>query len=85
MSPPVLDIIALFLENKLLWSEGHRQESEKIGTECVETSANYYFIRDLYAEHRKNSYNSNIKRANDLNKLFFKVKVKSLSLRPRGL
>lgn len=30
VSPPVLDIIALFLENKLLWSEGHRQESEKI-------------------------------------------------------
>ena len=45
----------------------------------MQTSANYYLIRDLYAEHRKNSYNSNIKRANDLNKLFVKVKVKSLS------
>ena len=43
----------------------------------MDTSANYYFIRDLYAEHRKNFYNSHIKRANDLNKLFTKVKLLS--------
>ena len=37
------------------------------------------FHKGLVSEHRKNSYNSNIKRANSLNKLFFKVKVKWLS------
>ena len=37
------------------------------------------FHKGLVSKHRKNSYNSNIKRANSLNKLFFKVKVKWLS------